>query len=96
MPDTLEEPDGLAAATYQPDLTDAPGGGLPDNYRPALSEDVPEGRACGNCLFYDETQVSEDGEQAWCLWWEDWVRGDFYCNAWAEQHEETEGDNGDG
>ena len=30
-----------------------PGGerALPDNYRPALAEDVPEGRACGNCVF---------------------------------------------
>ena len=24
---------------------------LPDNYRPALSDDVPQGRACGNCFF---------------------------------------------
>jgi hypothetical protein len=31
---------------------------LPDNYRPATSEDVPEGRACGNCMFFDE---SDDG-----------------------------------
>ena len=25
---------------------------LPDNYRPATSDDVPEGRACGNCIFF--------------------------------------------
>ncbi len=24
---------------------------LPDNYRPANSPDVPEGRACGNCIY---------------------------------------------
>ena len=55
---------------------------LPDNYRPALSEDVPEGRACGNCFFYDESRINEDGDQAWCNKWEDFVRGDYYCNAW--------------
>ncbi|NDD72601.1 MAG: hypothetical protein EBZ52_05455, partial [Actinobacteria bacterium] len=35
---------------------------LPDNYRPALSEDVPDGRACGNCYFYDETNVQGEGD----------------------------------
>jgi hypothetical protein len=36
-----------------------PGGerALPDNYRPALADNVPEGRACGNCYFYDESNV---------------------------------------
>jgi len=63
-------------------LEDAPGGGLPDNYRPAVSDDVPEGRACGNCVFYDESRIAPDGLQVWCAWWEDWVRGDHYCNAW--------------
>jgi hypothetical protein len=43
-------------------LEDAPGGGLPDAYRPATSEDVPEGRACGNCIFFNEERVNEDGE----------------------------------
>jgi hypothetical protein len=36
---------------------------LPDNYRPAVSDDVPEGRACGNCVFYNEDRVNEDGVQ---------------------------------
>ncbi len=36
---------------------------LPDNYRPALSEDVPEGRACGNCVFYNEAKI--EGDKAW-------------------------------
>ena len=55
---------------------------LPDNYRPAVSDDVPEGRACGNCLHYNEAMVNEDGVQVWCNLWEDWVRGDQYCNRW--------------
>jgi HK97 family phage prohead protease len=55
---------------------------LPDAYRPALSDDVPEGRACGNCSFYNEDMINEDGERAWCSLWEDWVRGDFYCDRW--------------
>lgn len=53
---------------------------LPSNYRPALEADVPEGRACGNCLFYDESMV--EGDRAWCHQWDDYVRGDYYCNAW--------------
>jgi uncharacterized protein len=55
---------------------------LPDNYRPAVSDDVPEGRACGNCVFYNEDRVNDDGVQVWCERWDDWVRGDHYCNAW--------------
>jgi HK97 family phage prohead protease len=55
---------------------------LPDNYRPAISDDVPEGRACGNCLHYNEDMVNEDGVRVWCGLWEDWVRGDHYCNRW--------------
>lgn len=55
---------------------------LPENYRPALAEDVPEGRACGNCMFYNEERVSEDGTKAWCERWDDFVDGSFYCNAW--------------
>jgi len=63
-----------------------PGGerALPDNYRPALSPDVPEGRACGNCLFYNEANVQD--EKAFCERWDEYVRGDHYCdhycNAW--------------
>ena len=54
---------------------------LPDNYRPALSEDVPEGRACGNCMFYDDDNTQ--GDMAWCNRWDEYVRGDYYCNAWS-------------
>jgi len=65
---------------------------LPNNYRPSLSEDVPEGRACGNCAFYDEENVRQDGEKvlAFCTRWEEYVDGAFYCNAWqADQEEES-------
>lgn len=57
---------------------------LPENYRPALSEDVPEGRACGNCYFYNEAkQLTEDGvRKAYCERWDEYVDGGFYCNAW--------------
>ncbi len=64
-------------------LEDAPGGGLPDNYRPATSDDVPEGRACGNCIFFNEERLNEKGE-AWCEWWEAYAAGGFYCNAWQD------------
>ena len=55
---------------------------LPDNYRPALSPDVPEGRACGNCIFFNEDRQNEEGTKAWCERWEDYVDGGYYCNAW--------------
>jgi uncharacterized protein len=61
---------------------------LPDNYRPALAEDVPEGRACGNCMFYNEDRVNEAGDKAWCEQWDEFVDGGFYCNAW--QADETD------
>ena len=66
---------------------------LPDNYRPSLTEDVPEGRACGNCIFYMEDDVKEfaNGElRAWCEKWDAYVNGAYYCNAWqpAEEIEE--------
>jgi HK97 family phage prohead protease len=53
---------------------------LPDAYRPALSDDVPEGRACGNCIHYDESNI--DGDRAWCELWDEYVRGDYYCDRW--------------
>lgn len=65
---------------------------LPDNYRPALSEDVPEGRACGNCFFYNEDMVNEDRTKAWCEKWEEFVDGGFYCNAWQADEERAEPD----
>jgi HK97 family phage prohead protease len=61
---------------------------LPDNYRPALAQDVPEGRACGNCFFYDESRVNESGDKAWCEKWDEFVDGGYYCNAWQEEDSE--------
>ena len=61
---------------------------LPDNYRPALADDVPEGRACGNCFFYDESRVNADGNKAWCERWDEFVDGAYYCNAWQPDVED--------
>jgi HK97 family phage prohead protease len=74
------EPGGELASTRE----------LPDNYRPALAEDVPEGRACGNCFFYNEERVNEAGDKAWCERWDDFVDGAFYCNAWEPDQEERD------
>jgi len=62
---------------------------LPDNYRPATSEDVPEGRACGNCIFFNEDNVDAEG-RAFCERWEEYVEGGFYCNAWEPREEERQ------
>lgn len=69
-----------------------PGGerDLPDNYRPALSLDVPEGRACGNCAFYNDDIVQ--GDMAWCQRWNEFVSGAYYCNAWQADDEERQVD----
>jgi HK97 family phage prohead protease len=69
------------------DEPDIEGANLPDNYRPALAEDVPEGRACGNCFFYDESRLNPEGDKAWCERWDDFVDGGFYCNAWQSNDE---------
>jgi len=63
---------------------------LPDNYRPALAEDVPEGRACGNCYFFDESRVNAEGNKAWCERWDDFVDGGYYCNAWQPDENDDE------
>jgi HK97 family phage prohead protease len=61
---------------------------LPEDYRPALDDDVPAGRACGNCRYYDETQRRED--EALCSRWGEFVRGDYYCGAWADAEAATD------
>ena len=66
---------------------------LPDNYRPALAEDVPEGRACGNCYFFNEERINEAGDKAWCEKWQEFVDGGYYCNAW--QPDESDDDSED-
>jgi HK97 family phage prohead protease len=64
---------------------------LPDNYRPALALDVPDGRACGNCFFYDETNIQ--GDKAYCTRWDDYVNGAYYCNAWQpDQDDDNDSD----
>ena len=60
---------------------------LPENYRPALAEDVPEGRACGNCIFFNELKQSDDGTRAYCERWDDYAEGGYYCNAWEAKEE---------
>lgn len=59
---------------------------LPENYRPATSDDVPEGRACGNCMFFNESNLDEDGN-AFCEKWKEYVAGGAYCNAWQPREE---------
>ena len=84
--------DQMIAVSIAEDME--PGGerALPDNYRPALSPDVPEGRACGNCHFYDEDDVQGEGDnlKAYCERWDAYVDGGFYCNAWQPHEEEME------
>ena len=72
------------------DLEEETEDNLPDNYRPSLSPDVPAGRACGNCLFFDETRLNEEGDEAWCQKWEAFVEGDNYCDAWQANEEERQ------
>jgi HK97 family phage prohead protease len=72
----------------EPDLDNEGEANLPDNYRPALSEDVPEGRACGNCFFFDESRVNADGDKAWCERWDAFVDGGNYCNTWQPNAED--------
>jgi HK97 family phage prohead protease len=62
---------------------------LPDNYRPATSDDVPEGRACGNCIFFNEDNLDAEG-RAFCERWEEYVEGGAYCNAWQPREERAE------
>jgi HK97 family phage prohead protease len=84
--------DQMVAVSLAEDME--PGGerALPENYRPALAEDVPDGRACGNCAFYDESRQNAEGTKAWCDKWDDYVDGGFYCNAWQPKEIEDEED----
>ena len=52
---------------------------LPSNYRPASSDDVPEGRNCANCYFY---------EAGYCDLWDANVKANYYCNRWAAMNED--------
>ena len=79
--DDEDKPGYAAYQTLEELLEDAPGGGLPDAYRPAEADDVPAGRACANCVLFVEGE-QDDAGNVWCAWWEDWVQGEFYCDAW--------------
>jgi uncharacterized protein len=67
---------------------------LPDNYRPATSDDVPEGRACGNCIFFNEDNLDAEG-RAFCERWEEYVEGGAYCNAWEPRADDDDPDDDD-
>jgi uncharacterized protein len=87
--------DQMVAVSIAEDME--PGGerALPDNYRPALSPDVPEGRACGNCHVLRRRQCARRRKQSqsvWCERWDAYVDGGFYCNAWQPHEEEDEED----
>jgi hypothetical protein len=82
FPDKRAAEQEMVALSAEQNLEAGGEKGLPENYRPALSEDVPPGGACGTCQFFDESRISEDGTQAWCTRWEDFADGGFYCDAW--------------
>ena len=63
---------------------------LPDKYRPATDDDVPEGQACGNCVHFNEGDVASDG-RARCARWDEYVAGGHYCDAWKTTAEAIEG-----
>jgi HK97 family phage prohead protease len=87
--DKVRKPEMIAVELEEtPDSEEESEGNLPENYRPALSDDVPEGRACGNCFFFDESRINEDGDKAWCERWDAFVDGGNYCNAWQGAEED--------
>jgi uncharacterized protein len=77
---------GLAIAQAEDSTFEGERRDLPENYRPATSEDVPEGRACGNCVFFNEDRLDDEG-RAWCERWEAFAEGGGYCNAWEPREE---------
>lgn len=54
---------------------------LPNNYRPASSEDVPDGRNCANCSYY---------MAGYCNLWSANVKRNYYCNKWAGGYDRAE------
>ena len=86
----IQMPERIAAELEEQDEEEETEGNLPDNYRPALAPDVPEGRACGNCFFFNEERINEDGDKAWCEKWDAFVDGGNYCNAWEPNEEARE------
>jgi hypothetical protein len=66
----LEEPEDEPEDEDEDDMEDRE---LPDNYRPAVTADVPANHNCGNCGYYKDF---------YCLRWEALVAPSYYCNAW--------------
>ena len=56
---------------------------LPPSYRPADSEDVPTGRNCGNCEYFD-------AENSMCSAFNETVGAEFYCDRWEEVESDAE------
>jgi HK97 family phage prohead protease len=77
---------GLAIALAEDSTFEGERRDLPDNYRPATADDVPEGRACGNCMFFNENNLDDEG-RAFCERWDEYVEGGNYCNAWEPREE---------
>ena len=75
----LEEPEDdeeeMEDASYgdTPDDDDAEDRELPENYRPAVTADVPANRNCGNCGYF---------KRFYCKRWDAEVSPAYYCNAW--------------
>jgi HK97 family phage prohead protease len=80
---------GLAIAQAEDSTFEGERRDLPDNYRPATSDDVPEGRACGNCIFFNEDNLDDEG-RAFCERWEEYVEGGNYCNAWEPRADDDD------
>ena len=52
---------------------------LPNNYRPASSDNVPAGRRCGNCSYFADN---------YCSLWDAKVMASYYCNKWQGSAED--------
>jgi len=52
---------------------------LPNNYRPASSDNVPAGRRCGNCSYFSANS---------CSLWDAQVMASYYCNKWQGSAED--------
>jgi hypothetical protein len=70
-----EDDDEMEDASYgdTPDDDDVEDRELPDNYRPAVTADVPANRNCGNCRYF---------KNFYCKQWDAQVSPAYYCNAW--------------
>jgi HK97 family phage prohead protease len=55
---------------------------LPPSYRPADSEDVPEGRNCGNCEYFDS-------ESNMCSAFNESVDAAHYCDRWEPMEDDS-------